>query len=179
MVPRKTRKKRNNHKIRHKTPQNNPKTIQTTSAQYKKTNTTTTPTIDQNIGQPKKQITQQTINIIKQAYKKDQLNAQHLRKIIYAHQKTTIPQGTIPEVLLNVGYAHHQPSKQKRRAPWVRYERKHSLSLIHTDWHHCKNSKYLCTMLDDSSRKIVAADEFDAETTENALVVLKKGVVFD
>jgi hypothetical protein len=34
-------------------------------------------------------------------------------------------------------------------------------------------------MLDDSYRKIVAADEFDAETTENARVVLKKGVVFD
>jgi putative transposase len=29
-------------------------------------------------------------------------------------------------------------------------------------------------MLDDSSRKIVAAGEFDAETTENALVVLKR-----
>jgi hypothetical protein len=29
-------------------------------------------------------------------------------------------------------------------------------------------------MLDDSSRKIVAVGEFDAETTENALVVLKE-----
>ena len=29
-------------------------------------------------------------------------------------------------------------------------------------------------MLDDSSRKIVAAGEFDAETTKNALVVLKQ-----
>jgi hypothetical protein len=29
-------------------------------------------------------------------------------------------------------------------------------------------------MLDDASRKIVAAGEFEAETTKNALVVLKK-----
>jgi putative transposase len=63
---------------------------------------------------------------------------------------------------------------QKRKAPWIRYERKHSLSLIHTDWHHCANGKYLCVMLDDSSRKIIAAGEFEVETTENALIVLKK-----
>ena len=29
-------------------------------------------------------------------------------------------------------------------------------------------------MLDDSSRKIIAAGEFEAETTENAIIVLKK-----
>jgi putative transposase len=73
-----------------------------------------------------------------------------------------------------LGYAHHQPSKQKRRAPWIRYERKHSLSLVHTDWHHCANGKYLCTILDDSSRRVIAAGEFEAETTKNAIIFLDK-----
>ena len=141
-------------------------------AKYKTTNTI--PTIGQNLGRPKKSITPQTIETIKQAYEKYQLNAVYLKKIIYAQQKITISQGTIHEVLLNLKYARHQPSKQKRRAPWIRYERKHSLSLIHTDWHHCANGKYLCTMLDDASRKIVAAGEFDNETIENALVILKR-----
>ena len=45
---------------------------------------------------------------------------------------------------------------------------------MHTDWHHCANGKYLCTILDDSSRKVLAAGEFEAETTKNALIVLKK-----
>jgi len=142
-------------------------------AQYK-TNNNTPPTIGKNLGRPKKQITKETIKIIKQTYEKDRLSAQYLQQIIYTRQKISIPRRIIHEVLLNLGYAHHQPSKQKRRAPWVRFERKHSLSLIHTDWHHCKNGKYLCTMLDDASRKIVAAGEFEAETTKNALVVLKK-----
>jgi transposase InsO family protein len=71
-------------------------------------------------------------------------------------------------------YAHHQPSKQKHKKTLVRYERKHSSSLVHTDWHHCTNRKYLCTILDDSSRKVLTASEFDAETTKNALVVLRK-----
>jgi putative transposase len=141
-------------------------------AKYKTNNTI--PAIGLNIGRPKKQISPQTVEIIKQAYQKDQLNAVYLQKIIYVRQKITISHRTIHEVLLNLGYAHHQSSKQKRRAPWVRYERKHSLSLIHTDWHHSKSGKYLCTMLDDASRKIVAAGEFEAETTDNALIVLKK-----
>jgi transposase InsO family protein len=141
-------------------------------AKYKTTNTT--PTIGQNLGRPKKQIRQETIDTIKQAYEKDRLSAQYLQKIIYARQKITISRRTIHEVLLNLGYAHHQPSKQKRRAPWIRYEHKHSLSLVHTDWHHSKNGKYLCTMLDDASRNVLAAGEFDNETTKNALIVLKK-----
>jgi len=141
-------------------------------AKYKTNNTT--PTIGQNLGRPKKQITQETIQIIKQAYEKDKLNAVYLKKIIYARQKTSISYRTIHGVLLKLGYAHHQPSKQKRRAPWIRYERKHSLSLVHTDWHHCANGKYLCTILDDSSRRVIAAGEFDAETTKNAIIVLDK-----
>jgi transposase InsO family protein len=46
--------------------------------------------------------------------------------------------------------------------------------MVHTDWHHAKNGKYLCTILDDASRKIIAAGEFDNEATKNALMVLKK-----
>ncbi|MCL2135783.1 MAG: IS481 family transposase, partial [Candidatus Bathyarchaeota archaeon] len=97
--------------------------------QYKTTNTT--PQIGQNLDRPKKQVTKETIELIKQTYEKDKLNAVYLKKIIYARQKTSISYRTIHEVLLKLGYAHHQPSKHKRRAPWIRYERKHSLSLVH------------------------------------------------
>ena len=37
-----------------------------------------------------------------------------------------------------------------------------------------ENSKYLCAVLDDASRKILEAGEFGNETTANAIVVLKK-----
>jgi hypothetical protein len=40
---------------------------------------------------------------------------------------------------------------------------------MHTDWHHCANDKYLYTILDDSSKKILAAGEFDHETTKMLL----------
>jgi transposase InsO family protein len=141
-------------------------------AQYRDTNTV--PLVGLNVGRPKKQITPETFEIVKQAYEKDRLNAAYLEKVIYARQRISIPHGTIHKVLIKLGYARHQPSKQKRRAPWIRYERKHSLSLVHTDWHYCENGKYLCTILDDALRKVIAAGEFDNETTENSLAVLKK-----
>jgi putative transposase len=48
--------------------------------------------------------------------------------------------------------------------------------LAHTDYHYTKDGKYLCTILDDASRKILAAGEFDHKTTLNALLVLKQAI---
>jgi len=70
-------------------------------------------------------------------------------------------------------------NKSKRRKPWIRYERKYSLSLVHLDWHtsdHDGKKVYVCVVLDDSSRRILAGGEFDAETTENSLQLLKKAM---
>ena len=75
-----------------------------------------------------------------------------------------------------MGYAKHEVSKQKRRKPWIRYERTHCLSLVHTDYHYTSDGRYLCTILDDASRKVLAAGEFDHKTTENALLVLKQAI---
>jgi hypothetical protein len=47
-------------------------------AKYKTNNTT--PTIGQNLGRPKKQVTKETIELIKQAYERDKLNAVYLKK---------------------------------------------------------------------------------------------------
>jgi len=48
-------------------------------AQYK-TNNNTPPTIGKNLGRPKKQITKETIKIIKQTYEKDRLSASIFNK---------------------------------------------------------------------------------------------------
>ena len=45
------------------------------------------------------------------------------------------------------------------------------------DWHESKvNGKQLCSVLDDASRKILAAGEFDNATEENSLEVLNKAI---
>ncbi|MDR2204477.1 MAG: hypothetical protein LBE76_09365 [Nitrososphaerota archaeon] len=67
-------------------------------------------------------------------------------------------------------------SKQKRRKPWIRYERTYCLFLVHTDYYYTVDGWYLCTILDDVSRKILAAGEFDYKTSENALFVLRQAI---
>ncbi len=101
-----------------------------------------------------------------------------LEKKILANHKIRIPHNIIHMVLKHAGYAKDEPNKQKRRRPWIRFERKHSLSMLQTDWHESKAipGKQLITYLDDASRKILAIDEYDNATTENAVKTLKKAI---
>jgi putative transposase len=149
-----------------------PRRFRQINQQYKTTGTI--PDVGANNGRPTKHISAESVRIIKQAYEKDHLNAVYLEQIIYHRLGISIPHSSIHEVLLELGYANNEESKQKRRKPWIRYERAHSLSLVHTDYHYCENGKYLCAILDDASRKILAAGEFDNKTTQNALIVLKR-----
>jgi putative transposase len=152
-----------------------PRRFRQINTQYKCTENV--PEIGINIGRPKKQIPDNWKSVIKQEYEKDRLNALYLEKTIYARYKIRIPHNTIHSVMLESGFAREQESKQKRRKPWIRYERKHSLSAVHTDWYENKSTgKQICTVLDDAARKILAAREFDNATEENALIVLKEAM---
>lgn len=91
-----------------------------------------------------------------------------LKKIIEFKYGVHIPHNTIHQVLLRNNLSQRSPNKQKRRKPWIRYERKHSLSAVHLDWHDSKAvpGKKVCAVLDDSSRFILAGLESDQATAE-------------
>jgi transposase InsO family protein len=76
--------------------------------------------------------------------------------------------------MIENGYASLQPSKQKRRKPWIRYERDHSLSAVHMDWHVSKvvSGMQVCVVLDDASRKVLSGGEFSNATAENSILLL-------
>ena len=57
--------------------------------------------------------------------------------------------------------------KQHRRK-WVRYERKHSLSLVHSDWFEFDGWKVILVE-DDASRFITGYGKFKHATSENTL----------
>jgi len=66
-------------------------------------------------------------------------------------------------------------TKKRRRKEWIKYKRKHSLSMVHLDWHISEIlKKEVCVVLDDSSTKILAGGEFDNATEENSINLLKK-----
>lgn len=71
----------------------------------------------------------------------------------------------IHAVLKKYGLAKNEPRKQKRRK-WVRYERRHSNSLWHTDWSEI-NGKQVLVIEDDASRFIVGYGEFTNANAEN------------
>jgi len=117
-------------------------------------------------GRPKKELSEEEIKAIKDAYEEYRCNAIVLQTIL-KKKGYNISKNKIHEVLKMLGYAREEKNKKKRRK-WVRYERKHSMSLWHTDWFFY-NGKWIIAYLDDASRLIVGYGVFENATTENAL----------
>jgi putative transposase len=135
------------------------------------------PVIGLKLGRPRKEVPEEWKEIIKQEYEKFRQNALYQEDTIFPRCKIRIPHNTIHKVMLEFGFAREQEKKQKRRKPWIRYEREHSLSAVHIDWHKSKvNGKQLCSILDDASRKVLAAGEFDNATEENSLKVMTEAI---
>ena len=121
---------------------------------------------------PKTHLSDEQKQLIKQAYNESFLGAKLLRHHIMVKYNRNIPQNKIHKHLLELGYAQPDQKKQKKRKR-CRYEREHSLSLLHADW--CEyNGKKVIMYEDDASRKILSIGEFDNATTENAIRVLKE-----
>jgi len=56
---------------------------------------------------------------------------------------------------------------------WVRYEREHSMTAGHIDWHEDERTGMkVCVILDDASWTILAGGEFCAINTENSILVV-------
>jgi putative transposase len=113
--------------------------------------------------------------LILEIYKEQNSGARRLEKIIEHKFGRHIPHNAIHQVLLNNGKANENNKKKKRRKPWIRYERKHSLTAVHLDWHTSRiNGKEVCVVLDDSSRFILAGGEFPAATGEASIDLVRQ-----
>lgn len=117
----------------------------------------------------------ESVDLILEIHKKQRLGARRLEKIIEFEHDIHIPHNKIHKVLLEHGLANESKNKKKRRKAWIRYEREHSLTAVHLDWHTSKiNGKELCVVLDDSSRCILAGNEFDEATAENSINLVQE-----
>ncbi len=125
------------------------------------------------LGRPTKAIPSEQEGIIIEKHAKYRLNALYLEKVIYAENHIRIPHNTIHKVLMKHGLAKEEPNKQKRRKHWIRYEREHSLSAGHLDWHEPAECPKVCVVLDDASRKILSGGEFEYATEENSIKLVR------
>ena len=88
-----------------------------------------------------------------------------------------IPHHKLNRYLLDTGRTVPNPRKQRKRSR-CRYEREHSLSLIHGDWHRTgENHPYAIVWLDDASRMILSAGEFTEATTEHSIETLREAML--
>ena len=84
-----------------------------------------------------------------------------------------IPRDVIHKIMLCDGHAREEPNKKKQRT-YVRYERKHSNTLWHTDYTMLSDGRWMIVYEDDSFRFITGWGIFDHATSANAIQVFKE-----
>ena len=124
-------------------------------------------------GRKPKQITDEERKIVIQTYKEIRASAVMIEQYL-DERGIHINHNRIHRILLEAKLAKEEQRKKNRRT-WVRYERKHSLSLGHTDWFDY-NGRQGIIYIDDASRLITSYGEFDNANTDNSLKVFKKGL---
>jgi putative transposase len=85
-----------------------------------------------------------------------------------------IPHNRIYRVLKEEGKVKDE-LKKKRRRKWVRYERRHSLSLFHGDWFE-KDGMNVIFFEDDASRLVVSYGVFENATALNSVIALSDSI---
>ena len=126
-------------------------------------------------GRPKTNLSEADKRLILGIYKEQNSGARRLERVIEHKFGRHIPHNAIHQVLLENGLASENKKKKRRRKPWIRYERKHSLTAVHLDWHTSRiNGKEVCVVLDDSSRFILAGGEFVAATGEASIDLVRR-----
>ena len=104
---------------------------------------------------------------------KDRCMAVKLETIVEKSVGTHISHHTIHKILKDEELAENQPKKAKQRK-WVRYERRFSNSMWHTDYKQLHNGKWFVSFQDDASRFIVGFGVFDEATADHAIGVLEE-----
>jgi putative transposase len=128
-------------------------------------------------GRKKKPLDSEFERVILNAYQTYKSGPVILEKIIKTHYGLTIPHNTIYHVMLMHHLVIENPRKKGQRK-WVRFERKHSMSLWQGDWKEFEfkgSKKWIVAFIDDSSRLITCFGIFESPTTENTITVLNQG----
>jgi len=121
---------------------------------------------------PKTYLTDEKKRLIDEEYPKTFFGARLLRHHIFCKYHKLIPQNKMHKYMLEKGYAKENRRKQKKRKR-CRYEREHSLSLLHMDWT-THDEKEVIAVQDDASRKILSLMECEKANSLNSIKALKK-----
>lgn len=136
------------------------------------------PLVGKNMGRPSKPITPEEKEIVAEAYKRYRFSASLLAPIIQRDYGKHISHRRIHSILLENAFAKKR-SFVARRKPICRYERRHSLSLVHLDWHQRPNDGiWVCAVEDDASRALLSVVETDSPTAEKTIGVMNEALSY-
>lgn len=127
---------------------------------------------------PKTHLVKQEEELVDKAIEESGLRGSvHLRLYVQRYYKVTLPNNKIHRYLLKKGIAEEDEKKKKQRV-YKLYERDHSFSLGHLDWHvsKCIPNKQVCILIDDASRKVISGGEFDNALEDHAIQIVKDGI---
>jgi len=138
------------------------------------------PAIGRKNGRPMKPIADWEKNLVRVVWQKYRVSADTLERLIRRDYEKHIPHNRIHKILLTLGFAKKKTKKDVRKKAWIRYERRHSLTAVHIDWHYdCE--KWVFATIDDASRKMLALLETTSATTDYSIqgieLALKQGQI--
>jgi putative transposase len=126
------------------------------------------PEIGKVTGRPVKVVEDWEVQLVKESYEKYRVSADTLERLIKRDCDKHIPHNKIHKILLMLDYAKKKNKIDIRKKTWIRYERRHSLTAVHIDWHY--NGKiYVFAVIDDASRKMLALLETNSATTDYSI----------
>jgi hypothetical protein len=126
-------------------------------------------------GRKQREIKEEEKNLVIKTYREYLASAVMIEQIL-DEKGVHINHNRIHRILLEEGFAKPNPRKQKKRK-YKCYERKHSLSLVHTDWAEYKGKKFIL-FEDDASRFILAYGEFKHANKENSIKAFKQSLKY-
>ena len=126
-------------------------------------------------GRKPREITEEERSLVIKTYKEYFASATMIEQIL-DEKGAYINHNRIHKIMLEAGFAKPNLKKQKKRK-YKCYERKHSLSLAHTDWAGYKGKKFIL-FEDDASRFILSHGEFNRESKENSIKVFRESLKY-
>jgi len=133
------------------------------------------PEIGKLAGRPRKPFEEWEIILVKNAFEKYRVSADTLERLIDRDYKKHIGHNRIHQILVYLGYAEKKGKRDKRKKNWIRYERRHSLTAVHIDWHYL-NGLWIFGVEDDASRKLLALVENEKESTDNSIIGMEEAL---
>jgi len=135
------------------------------------------PEIGKVMGRPIRPITLHEERIVAEAYKIYRVSASTLEKLIKRDYDVHIPHNHVHKILIKLGFAKSKKKRDVRKKKWIRYERKHSLTAVHIDWHfNAKKRIWVFIVVDDASRKILSVIESQSRSTKNSIKGMKEAL---